>query len=272
MTALLEQLGVPGDARLLIVTCEGLGVSHAANAGVYSALRVGIGTTAGVMMPSPWARHAAANHLPGDDIGVQLTLNAEHELYRWGPLTLAPSLLDGDGGLPRTTSDLWDHADVEEVRRECRAQLERATQWGFDVTHLGSHLHALALRPEFFDVYVELAVDHGLPVRLPPAAKERLAGFPYRRLAAEEGVLCADHVLYARSRPQLVAKLADLPAGVTELVLHPAVDSPELRAYAPDWPGQVEDHLLATSDAQVNELLGGARRIGYAALRDAQRA
>jgi len=272
VTALLEQLGLPGGARALIVTCEGLGVSVAANTGVYSALRLGIGTTAAGMMPSPWARHAAANLAPGDDIGVDLTLNAEHELYRWGPLTLAPSLLDGDGGLPRTASDLWDHADVEEVRRECRAQLERAEHWGFDVTHLGSHLHALALRPEFFDVLLELALDHRLPVRLPPVAKERMAGFPFRHLAAEQDVLFADHVVQARSRAQLVDALAHLAPGVTELVLHPAVDSPELRAYNPDWPSQVEDHLLATNDAQITALLQDATLVGYAALRDAQRA
>jgi predicted glycoside hydrolase/deacetylase ChbG (UPF0249 family) len=272
VTALLEQLGAPTDACLLIVTCEGLGTSHATNAGVYAALRLGIGTTAGVVMPGPWARHAAANCLPGEDIGVQLTLNAEHELYRWRALTLAPSLLDGDGGLPRTASDLWDHADLDEASRECRAQLERAEQWGFDVTHLGSHLHALALRPEFFDIYLELAVDHRLPVRLPDASKERAAGFPFRRLAGEEGVLCADHVLQPRNRDQLLEGLGHLRPGVTELVLRPALDSPELRAYDPDWPAHVEDHLAATSDAQIGRLLAGTRRIGYAELRAAQRA
>ena len=54
----------------------------------------------------------------GEDVGVRLTLNSEHELYRWGPITQAPSLLDGDGGFPRTLTDVWDHADLDEVRRE----------------------------------------------------------------------------------------------------------------------------------------------------------
>ena len=67
---------------------------------------------------------------------MHLTLNAEHDRYRWGPITHAPSLLDGDGGFPRTIDDLWEHADLDEVRRECRAQIERAILWGFDVTHL----------------------------------------------------------------------------------------------------------------------------------------
>ena len=39
-------------------------------------------------------------------MGVALTLNAEFELYRWGPITYAPSLLDGNGGMPSTVGDV----------------------------------------------------------------------------------------------------------------------------------------------------------------------
>ena len=110
---------------------------------------------------------------------MRLTLNAEHDLYRWGPITQAPSLLDGDGGFPRTVTDVWDHADLDEVRRECRAQVERAVLWGFDISHLDAHMDALLLRPEFFDIYLELAVDFGLPLRLPDGAVEPNVGLPH---------------------------------------------------------------------------------------------
>ena len=59
---------------------------------------------------------------------------------------------------------MWDHADLDEVRKECRAQLERAIYWGFDVSHIDSHMGTMQLRPEFFDVYLELAVDFRLPL------------------------------------------------------------------------------------------------------------
>ena len=142
--------------------------------------------------PGPWARDAAS-HYRGEPVGVHLTLNAEMDCYRWRSITQAPSLHDGDGGLPRTVEDLWDHADLDETRRECRAQLERAVLWGFDVSHLSTHLGALQNRPEFFDVYLELAIDFGLPIRLAGGAAEASAGFPFRALAADEGVLTVDH-------------------------------------------------------------------------------
>ena len=194
MATLAERLGYPADAKLLIVTSDDLGLTHASNVATYDALRNGLASSASLMVPCPWARDAAAGYR-GEDIGVNLTLNAELDTYRWGPLTHAPSLLDGDGGFPRTVEDAWEHADLEEVRRECRAQVERAIVWGFDVSHLASHLGAMQLRPEFFDVYLELAVDFGLPLRLGDGIDERVAGFPFRRLAAEEGVVFPDQVV-----------------------------------------------------------------------------
>ena len=109
---------------------------------------------------------------------MHLTLNAEWERFRWGPITHAPSLLDGDGGFPRTIEDLWDHADLDEVRRELRAQVERAILWGFDVSHLDDHMGVLQQRPEFFDVMLDLAVEFQLPVRLLGQSSERAVGLP----------------------------------------------------------------------------------------------
>jgi predicted glycoside hydrolase/deacetylase ChbG (UPF0249 family) len=275
MVSLAERLGHDADARLLIVTCDALGSSHAANVGVYEALRDGIATSASLMVPCPWAREAASRYR-GEDVGVELTLNAEHDLYRWGPITHAPSLLDGDGGFPRTVADLWDHADLDEARRELRAQVERAILWGFDVSHLDSHLNALQRKPEFFDIYLDLAVDFGLPVRLPGPGAERDIGFPFRSLAAEEGVVFPDHFVPVRtvgSRRALERAIADLPAGVTEVHVHPAVDTPELRAQTPDWPARVDDHDLVVDPHGLRPLLDrvGARLIGYRELRTLQR-
>jgi hypothetical protein len=276
VTSLAEKLGYAPDAKLLIVNADDLGSSHAANVGVYEALRRGLATSATLMVPCPWAREAASRYR-GEDVGVHLTLNAEYDLYRWGPITHAPSLLDGDGGFPRTIEDVFDHADLDEVRRELRAQVERAIYWGFDVSHLDSHMGTLQLRPEFFDVYLELAVDFGLPLRLSGGSTERAIGFPFRRLAAEEGVLFPDHFVRVvggvGSRPSIEKMLGDLRPGVTEVYIRPAVDTPELRALAPDWVTRVDDHHLATTDASFAAMVErvGVHLIGYRPLRELMR-
>lgn len=264
MATLAQRLGYDAEARVLIISAGALGSSHAANAGVYQAVREGLATTAGLMVPCPWAREAAARYR-GEDVGVHLTLNSEHDLYRWGPITRAPSLLDGDGGFPRSLGDLWDHADVDEVRRECRAQVERAILWGFDVSHLGTHLDAMELRPELFDVYLELACEFGLPLRLGPVEDERRAGFPFRALAEAEGLVFPDSTVGVHgvgTRRALERALGDLAPGVTEVRVHPAQATPELRAYAPDWPARVDDLELVTESAKL--ALSGAAGSGTA--------
>ena len=278
MTSLAERLGYRSDDRVVIINCDDLGSCHAANAGVYQALREGVASSATLMVPAPWARHAASEYR-GEDVGVHLTLNSEWDLYRWGPITRAPSLLDGDGGFPRTVGDVWDHADLDEVWRELSAQVERAILWGFDVTHLDSHMGTLQLKPEFFDVYLELAVEHALPLRLSGASTQAAVGFPFRDRAAEEGVVAPDHFVLVQgvgSRRRVEAAVADLPAGVTEVYVHPAVDCAELRAHATDWEGRVDDLDLVsgTGAGSLADALerAGAHVIGYRPLRDLQRA
>jgi predicted glycoside hydrolase/deacetylase ChbG (UPF0249 family) len=226
------------------------------------------------MVPCPWARDAAAMYR-GEDVGVHLTLNSEWETYRWGPITHSPSLLDGDGGFPRTVQDVWDHADLDEVRKECRAQIERAIYWGFDASHLDAHMGTLQLRADFFDVYLEMAVEFSLPLRMAGGSAERLIGFPYRRLAGEEGVLFPDHFIHTTvgSRRSIERALFDLRPGVTEVYLHPALDTDELRASHPDWSNRVEDHMMLTRDPAFADLVdrAGATLIGYRELRELQR-
>jgi predicted glycoside hydrolase/deacetylase ChbG (UPF0249 family) len=283
VSTLADRLGQPPDAALLIVTADDLGASHAANVGVYQSLRDGLATSASLMVPGPWAREAASRYR-GEDVGVHLTLNAEYDLLRWGPITHAPSLLDGEGGFPRTPADVAEHADIDEVRRECRAQLERAILWGFDVSHLSSHLGAMERRPELFDVALELCVDFGLPLRLPDASLEEDMGFPFRELAAADGVISPDRLVRVpappgtRHRPAarraIERTLFDLRPGVTEICVRPALDTAELRSLAPDWGSRVDDLDLLVSDRSLAVMAqrAGAALIGYRQLRDLQRA
>lgn len=271
-----QRLGRPDDARLVIISCDDLGSCHAATVGVYTAIRQGVATCASIMVPAPWARYAAGEYR-GEDIGVHLTLNAEHPEYRWGPLTHAPTLLSGEGGFPRSIDDLWEHADPAEVLRECRAQIERAIAWGIDVTHLAPHLSSITLRPEFFDVYLELAYEFKLPIRLPSTVSEKEAGFPFRQLAADEGVVFPDHFdndWRAGSRDRVLDAIRSLQPGVTEIHVQPAIDTPEVRALGATAAGWIDDLALVTGDQELRDAIAqsGAELIGYRELRDAMRA
>ena len=272
---LAERLGYAAETKLVILSCDDLGSCHAANVGVYTAIREGAATCASIMMPAPWAQHAAGIYEPTDDIGVHLTLNAEHPTYRWGPLTHAPSLLSGEGGFPRDLDDLWEHADPDEVYRELTAQVSRAIAWGIDATHLAPHLTAITLRPEFFGIYLDVATEYQLPIRLPSTVTAEQAGFPFRKLAAEAGVLFPDHFDHdwrAGSRDRVVRALAALEPGVTELHVQPAIATPEVRALTTNAEHWIDDLAFVTGEAVQTAIAdSGAVLIGYRELRDSMR-
>jgi hypothetical protein len=186
--SLAERLGYRSDDRIVIVNCDDLGSSHAANHAIRRSVGEGAATSATLMVPCPWAADAAADP-PGADIGVHLTLTAEWDTYRWGPVTAGPSLLDAEGRLPRTIEEVWDRADLDEVRAELRAQIDQAERWGLDVTHLDSHMGTLQLHPLYFDIYLDLAVEYSLPLRLSGWSTERAIGFEFRARAADAGVV-----------------------------------------------------------------------------------
>lgn len=151
---------------------DDVGMCHGANTAFVELSRAGTITSGSVMVPCPWfseiAEIVAADTTQSFDLGVHLTLTAEKQHYRWGPLTrpsISAGLTDDDGYLWRDVSSVRRHAQPEAVGAEMRAQVQRAFDAGLDVTHIDAHMGA-ALAPEFVDSYVALGIEFGVPVLL----------------------------------------------------------------------------------------------------------
>jgi predicted glycoside hydrolase/deacetylase ChbG (UPF0249 family) len=195
MSALAEKLGYAAGDRLLILNCDDLGSSHAANVAINDSIRNGIGTSATLMVPCPWAREAV--DMCGDlDVGVHLTLTAEYPGFRWRSLTGARSLHDADGFMPHTAKEVWTNASLADVEAECRAQINQALAWGVDVTHLDAHMGTMQIMPGYYALYLKLAVDYRLPLRMAGAADEKRLGFACREPASQAGVLFPDDFVF----------------------------------------------------------------------------
>ena len=213
----------------------------------------------------------------GKDVGVHLTLTAEYPGYRWRSLTGAASLHDEEGFLPRTAAEVWANADLDDVRRECRAQIDQALAWGVDVTHLDSHMGANQLEPRYYALYLELAAEYRLPVRMAGKGADAALGFPLRAPAAELGLLHPDDFVFRwkDSTAELLERRAPkLAAGITEFIFHPVLDGPELRGYDLEAAQvRVDDHACAV-DPEIRAMLDAERivRISFRPLRDLQRA
>jgi hypothetical protein len=111
---------------------------------------------------------------------------------------------------------------------------------------------------------------------LPSTISASAAGFPFRQLAADEGVVFPDHFDHdwrTGSRDRVLNALSSLAPGVTEIHIQPSIDTPEVRALGEVANGWIDDLALATSDELRNAVTAsGAVLIGYRELRDAMRA
>ena len=66
--------------------------------------------------------------------------------------------------------------------------------------------------------------------------------------------------------------LGNLPEGITHFVLHPSIDTPELRAIAADWESRVSNYRVFMSDALKTFLEHeDLKLIGYRQIRTAMR-
>lgn len=300
---LADRLGLAPGARAIILNADDFGMCHAANTAIVDLLDAGRIDSATVMVPCSWSPEALAfaASRPDLDIGVHLVLTSEWSRYRWRPLTgTDTSLVDAAGFFPMDVASVEQAASEEDVAVELAAQLQAALDAGVDVTHLDNHMgsvYGLVTGRDFLRPVFELAARHGLPFRLPRSMDgvgedaalqatldaaaaaadasgvviiDRLWSHPFPLLG--EGT--PEEETYEQVRDGFIALLRAVPAGVTEIYLHPMVDDEELRA-AVDFSATKRGYELrllrdpAVLQAIEDEALV---RVGWRALRDVQRA
>jgi hypothetical protein len=161
------------------------------------------------------------------------------------------------------------------IREESAAQIDQALRWRLDVTHLDAHMGVMQLDASLAEVYLDLADEYGLPVRMLPGSLQRRLGFDVTPMADALGIVHPDHFLftYLDARPVIERAVASLRPGVTEILLHPAADSPELRAGFPDADERVANRSFALDDDGLADLVErhGVTLVGYRELRDLMR-
>jgi predicted glycoside hydrolase/deacetylase ChbG (UPF0249 family) len=283
--SLAERLGHAAESRLLIVNADDFGMCHAENRATVDGLEAGVYTSSTIMVPCPWFAEAAdyARRRVEADIGVHLTQTSEWDTFKWGPVAgrdAVPSLCDERGHFHPTVEAVYQHAALDQVERECRAQIEQALAAGVDVSHIDSHMGTMQLDPRYHELYIRLAADYQVPLRmLPRRLLERMGFDGTLALVDQLGVLAPDffHVGGPADPASTAAYwndvFANLPPGVSEIYLHAGYDDPELRACCPAWAQRVADHEFFTTPATQAHLRAlDIVPIGYRALRAAQRA
>ena len=228
---LLAKLGYTERDRLLIIHSDDFGMCHSANVGTMQMLTEGVGTSASLLLPCPWAHEALAfwQQHPELSIGVEICLTSEWEKYRWGPLSSTdhvPSLFGKDGCFYSDGEQFNKQARFAEVEIESRAQIERVLSLGLQPTHLICHMDVLRLRPEFQRLFLALVIEYRLPARYPEL--ELAQPWPVN----EDCVAIDSHGTFPIElrEKEIYAALRKMKPGIHEIFGHCSVDAEELRA------------------------------------------
>lgn len=296
MPSTLERLGFSPTDRVVIAHADDLGMCHAANTAFADIVAAGVVGCGSVMVPCPWFRHLAdfARSHPQADVGVHLTLTSEWEPYRWGPVSTrdaASGLLDKQGYLWPDIGPLHAHMDAEAAIVEMKAQVQQALEAGIDVTHIDTHMGAIA-HPALIGAYVDLGREYRLPVMLPRVdaaalrevglspAEAEVAAAGMSALADAGDLLPVDHLLMPHMSPgedipaQYRRVLEGLQPGLTHLIYHPSVATDESRAILGEARlRQRSGDWRTFSDPDLAEYLAdaGVVSIGYRELREVMR-
>lgn len=286
--------------RYLIINADDFGMCRSANFAVFDLLKSGGITSSTIMAPCGWAPEAVkfAKEHPEFAIGVHLTTTSEWENYRWGPVGVGAngSLRDKDGYFYHESDDFEKNADLDEVKNEVIAQIEKLKALGLNPSHLDNHMGSLygvaTGRFELLQLMITIAGEYKLPLRMPMNFTE--AQFANETLdvqvspemvqslinqvvgyAKSLGVAMPDYLMpgdwsgpqkdsYENFKEYIYEMYRAFPEGVTETYIHPAFETDELKGTTGCWERRVWEHKLF-SDTQTKQHIDslGIKLINY---------
>jgi len=267
--------------RRVILSADDFGLSLGVNEAVEQAHREGLLSTASLMVAGPAVGDAVrrARAMPGLRVGLHLVVIE-------GPAadpSAVPGLVNVAGQFPSDQLRLGLNyfacpAIRRQLHREIRAQYAAFAATGLRLDHANAHKH-MHLHPTVGRMMIEVGREFGLPaIRIPaePPAVMAALGVPQglgaralhgwtwllRRQARRAGLQTNDYAFgIAWSGHMTAARLTALapclPAGLSEIYLHPATHRDALLTrLMPDYEHEAE--LAALCDPEVRAALAGA--------------
>lgn len=247
-STLQERLGYSKSTKLLILHADDLGVSHSENVASIEVLEKGSVNSASIMVPCPWFPEIAdyARKNPKADFGLHLTLTSEWKYLKWSPVAsrnTVPGLVNNHCFMYSSVDSVHRYASAKEVETEMRAQIERALQFGIDVTHLDSHMGAVFGKEDFLKVFISLGREYKVPVLLSRPLRVGSTVDPDKVISEKDVVL---DMIYTATPQDFKGGMENyytgvfksLKPGVSIILLHAAYDDTEMQAVTidhPDW-------------------------------------
>lgn len=265
----------------LIINADDFGLAEDVNQAIIQGHHNGCITSTSLMPTGDAVEDAVrlAENDPELGVGVHLTLVAEKPVL---PPDKVPSLVDENGyffadHMVFIKKYLCGSINMAELRLECEAQIKRIEDFGIKPSHLDSHQH-LHVLPKVMSLCLDLAQKHRIEkMRIPAEGYMFSGGYPVsagrmlakcgltflaeraRQKAARAGIIMPNHFFGMvagghMEETYLKNILAALPAGTSEIMMHPGLHS-ELLAKKYSWQYHWTDEYNAVTSPKISQYL-----------------
>lgn len=252
--------------KFLSVNADDFGLTDGTNKAVIDCFKKGIVRSASIMANGRAFENAAAlsKEYPALTIGLHLTLVAERPLL---PPSRIPTLVNGQGELHFDHIEFFRRyaqglIDLDEVRSEINAQMDKALKFGVKITHLDSHQH-LHLHPEIMNIGMDVARKYGIEyIRMfsDSDLSKNDAAVSLRRKGIHFAEDFYELGLVGQNTEERLSGIIDrLGEGISEVMCHPAYPDDLYReVYAPrfsktGWVHLHEEEIKALTSARIKE-------------------
>ena len=259
--------------RELIITADDFGADLAVNEAVEIGHREGVLTAASLMVGAPGAADAIrrARAMPSLRVGLHIVLVDGRPVL---PASRVSHLVDAEGAfrvdMARAGATMFFHpAARRQLAAEIAAQFDAFAHTGLVLDHVNAHKH-FHLHPTIAGLILKIGARHGLkaaraPIE-PAAVLQALEPGVYRgggvvdlwggltrQRFRRAGLTVPDQVVGLRwsgamTTPRVRGLIERLPAGLTELYLHPALHG-DFAGAAPGY--HYAEELAALTDQGV---------------------
>ena len=270
--------------KYLIINADDFGVSHSVNKAIIELLNKGRISSATIMPnvnnydeAAKWAKNNSKN------IGLHLTFLNDDCRVKYKSLSNSKSITDEKGYLLEDRMKFSKKLKLKEIKKEIDMQFLKLKESGINISHVDIHRYAL------YPTYNLLAYlylcrkckrEGNLPIRwarngttyvcngIPSLCdSDKVAKF-FAAVSDFYQLPIPDYVFkfpyrnvfksYDEKKKYFIELIKNLPEGISEVHIHPSIDSEEIRNLNPTW----QERVLEFEIMKDNEVLESFRKYG----------
>ena len=264
--------------KKLIINADDFALHHSVNKGIITASEEGVLTSTSIIPSGAFFDEAVKMAILNKKIGIGVHLTLVHErpilpIARVKSLITTKNLFHNNY-LEFIKKMLNNEINYQEVYAELSAQIKAVQKNGITITHLDSHQH-LHILPKITDIVLQLAQEYNIKsIRIPDEALFFTGGYPWTvnrmigrtglsilakmaRLKIGKKLFMPDHFFGMLAggnmkEEYLLQIIKTLPAGITEIMMHPAESNFEMKKHY-YWDYCWQDELKALLSERIKK-------------------